>query len=155
MLMRPISMLSFAVNYYISGLDPLPFKATNLAIHVATGLAIYALGIQLIPRLLRQVAAPATTRAIALVAASIWMLHPLHVSNVLYVVQRMNQLSTLFALLGLLCYSVGRWQMLRTGSGLATSLCGLTAFGILSLFSKENGALTFAYALVIECLCFG
>ncbi|MFC4250406.1 hypothetical protein [Sinimarinibacterium flocculans] len=155
MLMRPISMLSFAVNYYISGLDPLSFKATNLAIHVATGLAIYALGIQLIPRLLRQVAAPATTRAIALVAASIWMLHPLHVSNVLYVVQRMNQLSTLFALLGLLCYSVGRWQTLRTGSGLATSLCGLTAFGILSLFSKENGALTFAYALVIECLCFG
>ena len=45
---------------------------------------------------------------IACLAAAIWLLHPLHVSTVLYTVQRMAQLSALFSLVTLLLYSLGR-----------------------------------------------
>ena len=32
-LQRPLAMLTFAANYYFTGLQPFAFKATNLAIH--------------------------------------------------------------------------------------------------------------------------
>ena len=34
---RPISQLTFALNYFFSGFNPFAFKATNLAIHLACG----------------------------------------------------------------------------------------------------------------------
>jgi len=36
-LLRPFSMMSFAVNYYATGLDPYYFKLTNLVIHLCNG----------------------------------------------------------------------------------------------------------------------
>ncbi|UUM28465.1 hypothetical protein NQU59_04990 [Acinetobacter colistiniresistens] len=38
---RPISMLSFALNYYFTGFDPYYFKLTNLIIHLVNGILIY------------------------------------------------------------------------------------------------------------------
>ena len=66
----------------------------------------------------------------------------------------MNQLATLFTLLGLLCYAEGRLCMLRGERGLAAAIAGTCAFGLLGALSKENGALTVAYALLIEFTCF-
>ena len=37
---RPISMLSFAANYYFSGVDPYWFKLTNVLIHGVNGVLI-------------------------------------------------------------------------------------------------------------------
>lgn len=154
MLMRPISMLSFAANYYISGLDPFAFKATNLAIHLTTGLVLFALSRRLIPTLAPARLEPRVVHLLALMAMATWLLHPLHLSSVLYVVQRMNQLATLFALLGLLCYAVGRSRMISGEAGLVTALSGLTAFGVLATFSKENGALVLPLAFIVEFFCF-
>ena len=38
---RQLTMASFALNYYFSGLDPFWFKATNLALHLANGLLVF------------------------------------------------------------------------------------------------------------------
>ena len=38
---RPISLLSFAANYYFSGFDPYWFKLTNLLIHCVNALLAY------------------------------------------------------------------------------------------------------------------
>src|SRR5687767_9434753 len=40
---RPVAQLSFALNHYFSGFNPLAFKATNLAIHFVCGLLVFAL----------------------------------------------------------------------------------------------------------------
>ena len=50
-------------------------------------------------------------------ASCLWLLHALHVSTVLYTVQRMAQLSALFVFAGLLVYSYGRQRQRRSGRG--------------------------------------
>src|SRR6185369_10537583 len=92
--------------------------------------------------------------AIALVAAGLWLLHPLNVSGVVYIVQRMNELAVFFTLAGLLAYVDGRVRLLQGEPALGRATLGLCAFGLLAVLSKENGALISAYALVIEAVCF-
>ena len=147
-LRRPLSMLSFGIDYYLFGLSPFAFKAVNLLIHLVNGLLFYALARRLTPRLSPSIDESAT-RAIALVAVAFWLLHPLNVGSVVYVVQRMNLLAVLFILAGLLVYANGRARMLRGEPGLVRAIGGLLVFGLLSVLCKENGALIVAYALVI------
>lgn len=157
MLKRPVSMLSFAANLYGFGMSPLAFKLVNLGIHLLIGLLVYHLAFRLVPYLTQSTESTNSAsrpRLIALVATGLWLLHPLHVSDVVYIVQRMNQLTTLFMLAGLLCYAEGRRRNLQGQPGLLIAFSGLTAFGLLAVFSKENGALIVLYAFVVEALCF-
>jgi hypothetical protein len=153
-LRRPVSMLSFALNFYFFGMSPLAFKLVNLAIHLLNGALLYALGLHLAPRLLPAEAGPGPAHGVAFIAAAAWLLHPLNVSDVVYIVQRMNQLATLFILAGLLCYVDGRERLLRLEGGLLAAFGGVLVFGLLAVLSKENGALITLYALVIEALCY-
>jgi hypothetical protein len=156
-LRRPVSMLSFAVNIYLFGMSPVAFKIVNLVIHLLNGVLLYRLSLRLIPYLrpVHTEAKPGSQgKALALFVTALWLLHPLNVSNVLYVVQRMNQLATLFTLAGLYCYVEGRRRSLQNEPGLLVAFSGLITFGILATLSKENGALIVLYALVIEAVCF-
>lgn len=155
-LRRPLSMLSFGLNVAWFGMHPLAFKLVNLLIHLLNGALIYAVGRRLARHLLGDDSRHPgiTPENIALLAAGLWLLHPLNVSGVLYIVQRMNELAVLFTLAGLLCYAEGRERMLRGEHGLRLALGGLLCFGLLAVLSKENGALIVAYALVIEATCY-
>ena len=44
---RPVSQLSFALNYHFSGFNAFAFKITNLVIHCVNGLLVYVLALQL------------------------------------------------------------------------------------------------------------
>jgi hypothetical protein len=153
LLRRPISMLSFGLNIEAFGMSPYAFKVVNLIVHLLNGVVLFALFRRIADRLTPAVPI-SRAHAVALIAASVWLLHPLQVSSVLYIVQRMNLLATLFTLLGLLCYVEGRLRMLRGESGLPVSIAGVCVFGLLAVFCKENGALIVVYALAIEWLCF-
>ena len=39
--LRTFTVFTFALNYYIGGLNPLGFHITNLLIHILTGLCLY------------------------------------------------------------------------------------------------------------------
>lgn len=149
LLHRPLANLSFALNAVVSGLDPAPFKATNLAIHLLCGILIYTLAAQLLTRdpYLRPRA-----RMAALVVAAVWLLHPIHVSTVLYVVQRMAQMSALFVLLALLAFVQGRlaFEVGRTRAGLTWLFIALPTATLAAVLSKENGALVPLLCAVIE-----
>lgn len=154
-LRRPISMLSFGLDYSFFGLNPIAFKLTNLIIHFINGLLLYKIFSRLATKLIQpDTPGEVTAKAIAFFAAAAWILHPLNVSTVLYIVQRMDELSTLFVLLGLIAYIHGRERMLCGKSGMARSFLGLSVFGGLAVLSKENGALIMPYALVIEYFCY-
>lgn len=156
LLKRPISMLSFAANYWVFGLNPIAFKAINLLVHLINGWLVFALT----KRLLDQRSAMGTRESrlsadgAALLAAALWLLHPLNVSSVLYIVQRMTILSAGFTLAGLVCYAEGRLKMLSDERGFGMAAVGLIAFGTLATLSKENGVLIFPLALIIEWACF-
>lgn len=151
---RSVSMLSFVANAYASGLDPFAFKLTNLAIHLLCGLLIYALVGKLLQRKSLGVLTP---KGGALLVAAIWLLHPMQVSTVLYIVQRMAQLSTLFTLLALLLYVSGRQNLEESGvaKGRIYLFAAVPAAMLLAVLSKENGALAPLLCAVIELGYFG
>ncbi|WP_449429378.1 hypothetical protein [Rhodanobacter umsongensis] len=155
-LRRPLSMLSFGLNVDWFGMNPFAFKTVNLVIHLLNGGLLYALARRLVVPLLGRRHPDRVVRPeyLALLATGLWLLHPLNVSGVIYIVQRMNELAALFTLAGLLCYVEGRQRMLHDEPGLLLALAGLVGFSLLAVLSKENGALIVAYALVIETTCY-
>ena len=146
---RPLSMLSFMLDARLFGMDALSFKLTNLAIHLLIGTLIYALMRKLLARDAQFGQRAALT---ALAIAAVWLLHPLQVSTVLYIVQRMAQLSTLFVLLALLAYVKGReaLEQRRTHAGLAWLFLAVPATTVLGILCKENGALAPLLCAVLE-----
>lgn len=161
---RPLASLSFALNYLADGLDPFGMKLTNLVIHLLNGLLIFILAKQLltIDARTRQVEQWYVGVVAVLVSAS-WMLLPINLTGVLYVVQRMESLANLFVLMGLIGYVKGRNRMLAVDEeGLSKrgippfALCVLsiiipTAIGILA---KETAVMLPLYAWLIEWALF-
>jgi tetratricopeptide (TPR) repeat protein len=116
---RPIANLSFALSYAMgaeppaqgapsgsiqpAAIDPTPFHAGNIVIHLAAALVLFGVvGRTLLSPRLRDrfgEAAPWIAGAVAL----IWVVHPLHTSAVTYIVQRVESLMGLFYLLTLYC----------------------------------------------------
>ncbi|HET6632005.1 MAG TPA: hypothetical protein VFG73_04775 [Rhodanobacteraceae bacterium] len=158
---RPLASLTFAANYLGSGLDPYGWKVTNVAIHLINGLLVFLLARMLLARLLwrlpdEEEAAYARRAGIcaALVAAG-WMLLPINLTAVLYIVQRMESMANAFVLLGLIGYVAGRERMLAGRSGLWLCVLSVTVPVGLGLTAKETAVLLPLYALLIEWVVFG
>lgn len=154
---RPVSMATFALNRYFFEVGPRSFKITNLVIHVLTGLVIFLLCRLLISSYRARHTTAMSNRAaywLPLVVTGLWLLHPLNLTPVLYIVQRMTSLAALFTVCGLCLYTLGRQRMLAGKHGLAYIVTGLVVFGGLATLSKESGVLLPLYMLVIEISLF-
>ncbi len=150
---RPIAMVSFAVNHYLSGFDPFFFKLTNLFIHLLTGVGVFFLALGLARRV--DTLGDKKCGQLALLVSAFWLLHPLNLTPVLYVVQRMAGLSALFCFFGLACYVYGRLRLLHgKPNGFLLIISGFFVFLPLGLFSKENAALFPLYCFLIEAIFF-
>lgn len=148
---RPVSQLSFSLNYYFSGFDPFVFKLTNLGIHCLNGILVYLLAWQVLDSLKQRVGLRNVGLCAALVAV-MWTVHPIQLSSVLYVVQRMTSLSALFLLIALLLHIRAR----RSGEiDRLSILCLILAWFVfwpLSVLSKESGVLFSGYVLAYELI---
>jgi tetratricopeptide (TPR) repeat protein len=162
-LQRPIAMASFALNYYFAGnFSPVPFKLTNLCIHMVNGLLIFWLLRLIFTRAARRSVSsasdrksPQTVTVLAAAVALLWIVHPIQLTSVLYVVQRMVELSTLFTLLGLICYLKGRLRLCsQRPGGIMLIVVGMVGWGVLGLLSKENAALLPVFAAILEFTLF-
>ena len=149
---RPLASLSFAMNYVISGANPAGMKVTNIVIHLLNGLVAFML--------LRLLSAGATREpgrrdgALAAMSVALWLVMPINVTAVLYVVQRMESLANLFVLLALLGYVAGRREMLLRGRSIALSAASVVLGSALGLLCKETAILTPLYAAIIEVIVF-
>jgi tetratricopeptide (TPR) repeat protein len=150
---RSISVLSFQLTEWQFGPEPWGYKFHNLLIHLVNGV--------LIGRLLYDTLVLVDKKLdnkrvlfIAGGAGALWLLHPLLLSTVLYAVQRMTQLATLFTLLALLTYlRIRQMEQISWGWLWRTWLL-LPFWMLLALLSKENGALIVLYILMFEVLAF-
>lgn len=143
---RSLAMLTFALDYWRGGMDASVFKVTNILIHCATVLAL----VLFLRRLLMLLKWPRrSAESMAVLMALLWALHPLQVSSVLYVVQRMQTLVTLFMVLAMWAYLAMRQAQLQ---GVRSRQYGvmIVLFWVLGLASKEDAALFPLYALALE-----
>ena len=150
---RPVSMATFALNRYFYGLAPWSYKIVNLVVHLLTGLAIFLLCRLLVNNARTRYKPDLSDRTIfwlPVVVSGLWLIHPLNLTPVLYIVQRMTSLAALFTVCGLCLYTLGRQRMLAGQHGMGHILAGLVIFGGLATLSKETGVLLPLYMLVIE-----
>ena len=153
-LKRPIAAVSFALNHYFNaGFYPsFAFKVTNLAIHLLNAFLIYLFSLKLLetPRM-AELHDDNSRQRIAVFATALWALHPIQLTSVLYVVQRMTSLSALFVVLGLIMYLHGRKNLEVSGKNarliIATGVVGGTLLGI---GAKENAVLLPILAFIID-----
>lgn len=156
-LKRPISMLSFALNYYATGANPYFFKLTNVLIHLANGIGIFIMTLLLLGAFRQRMQPGLTQWHMRLVSASVaaaWLLHPLNLTSVLYVVQRMASLTSFFIICGLILYLWGRQRLQENNGGWLPILASFIVFTPLAALSKENGLLLPLFMFIIELTIF-
>ncbi len=155
-LLRPVSTLSFTLNAYFFGINPEPFKITNICIHLTVGALLWFLAREILRAYRASSGKALDDRSIAwlsLVTSTLWLVHPLNLTSVLYAVQRDSSLAALFTVAAILSYMVGRR---RPGTGGRLLMWLLTPLLMaLGMLCKENAALTPVFILVIEFTVLG
>ena len=146
---RPLSYLSFALQ---AGSWPgnLPaFKLVNLLLHLGNGALIFLLCRALAPHI--GLSQPGRD-LFCLFATALWLVHPLHLSTVLYIVQRMTQLSAACIFLGVLGYLAGRRALAagRIRHGFVVMTLAVGAGTGAAVLCKENGVLLPLLILVLD-----
>jgi tetratricopeptide (TPR) repeat protein len=89
---RPLRYMSFAIDYAVSGNSPWGYHLFNTIYHGVVSVLVFVV--------LRRLAGPVA----ALAGALLFLAHPAHTEAVAYISGRRDLLSTLFFLLGLLCW---------------------------------------------------
>lgn len=147
-LKRPIPSLTFLANFELFGVNPLSHKVTNLVIHLCNVWLVFVL----LRRLLAH-AGFSIRRAIGVagITASLWAIHPINLTAVLYIVQRMASLAALFMLLAMLSYAKAREATIHQRGGAALGWLGVVIFAALGAMSKENALLLPCFLALIEC----
>ena len=146
---RPLSMFSFALNSWLTGMTPFGFKSVNLVLHCLTALVVWRFSASLF-----QIRYTEKQSAFfGFVASSIWACHPIQVSTVLYVVQRMQILSTFFIACALTSYVLFRRSQISGKPSRRFAYSALVS-SALGLASKEDAAIIPAITFALEVLFF-
>ncbi|AUN93891.1 hypothetical protein [Pseudazoarcus pumilus] len=148
---RPVALATFlphASGWPANGPEIL---AVNVGIHVANVALVGVLGYLCLG--LAGFGGPARRSWIAFGAAFLWGAMPLLASTSLIIIQRMTSLAAFFSLLGLIGFVAAyRLQAARPLLGFVLQFGALGAGTLLAMYTKENGALTPLFALVIHTL---
>jgi protein O-mannosyl-transferase len=123
---RPLLPLTLSLNYWWGGEAPAGYHAVNLAFHAVSGVLVYALFLQL-----------GTRRAVALIAALLFAVHPLSGIVVNYVSARDLAMAQTFLLASLVAYTRMRLRRGDRTAGWAAAI----AFAGLALLCKTNAAI--------------
>lgn len=146
--MRTLPTLTFALDYWRAGgtNDPTTFKTTNILIHAITAFALA----WLLRGLLLVAGMPdGRARWLAPALALAWGMHPLLVSSVLYTVQRLQTMGTLFLVLALLAYLQAR-QAQMEGRPARTGFLVALLLWVLAMACKEDSVQLPIYTLALE-----
>ena len=117
---HPFTILTYAFNYAISGLDPFSYLLVNYLFHIVNTILVFYFIWKI----------SGNNKYIAAFVSIVFGIHPMHVESVAWVAERKDVLYTFFFLLSLLQY----WRYLVTGKRSAFWICFVLF--VLSLLSK-------------------
>lgn len=136
---RPLSYVSFALNYHFHGLDVFGYHVVNFIIHYLTAFFLYLFILVTLRLPVFNGRYEDRAQTIALLSAVLWAINPLQVGAVTYIVQRMASLAALFYILSMLFFLKGRMAD-QAGKRRVLFLFSVIT-GILSISAKENAAI--------------
>ncbi len=154
---RYVGNLTFALNYRFGGLDATGYHVVNVLVHILNALLVYAL-VQLTfrtPHLAASTLA-SSSRAVAFVAASLFVAHPIQTQAVTYLVQRFTSLATTFYLLTVVqyaCFRLAREERRERNAMGAARYAALIVTAIVAMKTKEI-AFTLPLAIALYEICF-
>jgi protein O-mannosyl-transferase len=154
---RPIAMLSFYLNHQLSGFSPISYKIFNIAIHAINTLLVFFIVCRLLNLFVNLgylSRGKYNSEHLAFWITILWAIHPINLTAVLYVVQRMTSMSAMFTLLGIYFYCNLRETSIPDVKRMIIKLSFVILFGIIAALCKENGLLLFLFLFVIECFLF-
>ncbi len=154
---RAIPTLTFALEYQIHRLDVFGYHLVNLLLHIGSAILVYLISKHLLGLRRAVNETPAgkgdpfyKTSLLSLFAALVFVVHPIQINTVAYIVQRNEGLCTFFFLFAFLLFTKE-----RTAAGLTRIflLAGVIFATLASIFSKEIG-FTLPVILVLYDLIF-
>lgn len=107
---HPLCMLSLAINYHFSQLNPGPYYLTNVLIHIANVILVFFL----IIGLCRRLKLDSSSQLFIAGFSALWFgIHPMHVESVGWIAERKDVLYAFFYFWALLAYlrytDTGKW----------------------------------------------
>lgn len=146
---RSFSYFTFALNYYLGGLNVRGYHYINIAIHILTaiGLFLFTRAVLDLPQIEKNLSKKG--KEIAFIAALFWLSSPLQTQAVTYIVQRMAALAAMFYIYAIFFYLKGRLV-----SGRRRLLFHIIAFifTLLAFASKENAYTLPLFFLLLEVI---
>jgi len=151
---RPLSSISFAVNYFFGKENPAGYHLVNLLIHFLAGLflyflILYSLELSEAAENNKDSALPTAAsmennfRWLAFAGVCMWLAHPLHTQSVTYICQRMTSMAAMFYAASMVFYIRGRMAALSIRpSSIRPFLWFFSALvaGICAVAGKPNAA---------------
>ena len=140
---RPLAYFSLALNHLAGGLEPRGYHIVNIALHALTGVLVLLFSRLIFRRALHLAgrlapAVPGGEITLATLSALLFVAHPIQTQAVTYIVQRMSVLATLFYVLALLLFVLGRER--SAGPGRLLLWVGCVFCGVLAMGSKPIAA---------------
>ncbi len=137
--LRSLAYLSFALNWYVGKNQVFGYHLINFLIHFTTTVFLYlfiknSLRLPLFGNAYRDSAHTA-----AFLSAMIWAIHPIQVTAVTYIVQRMASMAGMFTIMSMVGYLKARTASSRAGIVGGFTFCGLCA--LCAFATKENSAM--------------
>jgi drug/metabolite transporter superfamily protein YnfA len=144
---RPVTNLSYAIDFAIGGLDPFQYHLTNLLLHVANVVLLFGLILQLVREAPRsESAVQGTDTFAAFAAAAVFAVHPMMSGAVSYISARAEVLAATLFLASFHCL-----RRAVVGSSPKFLVCGI-ALALLAIGAKETAVVMPAVVLAYDLL---
>ena len=143
--LRPFAYATFYANWLMEGFQPRGYRLVNIFIHLVGSIALWAL----LRRLLRG-AGEVTSRWVSLLTTSAFLLHPLGVESVTYIVQRFTSMACTLGLISL-CLHFKALESSRRPMWQALSVLAL----LFAMLTKECSIVFPLLALGLDVLVIG
>jgi tetratricopeptide (TPR) repeat protein len=149
---RPVANITFALNYFFHRYNVVGYHLTNITIHILSAVFLYlllknTLALPLLRDRFRH------SQYLAFAAAILWLLHPIQIQAVTYIVQRMTSMAAMFYIMSMYFYVKGRLAFqIKKRSWHWFLACAFS--GILSFGCKEITATLPLFILLYEWFFF-
>ena len=148
---RPLAYLSFALNWYVGKDRTFGYHLVNFSIHLIATVFLYLFLKNSLRLPIFMGRYDLWAQPVAFLAALFWSLHPIQVTAVTYIVQRMASMAGMFTIMSMYAYLRTRTAKTRSGGLCAATSCGV--FALCAFATKENSAMLpvslFAYEVLV------